>query len=834
MKKKLLLTLAVLTGLTSAMATDAITSSDFSISRGETKTFGIQLSNETTNYVGFQMDLTLPEGLTVNKAACCLSDRITDENQELTIGKQGDNIYRLTSTSFSLTPISGTSGDLITVSVTASNTFQGGDATISNIQFATSNSERVTMSNVSLGINVSIISFADENVKALCVANWDTNDDGELDMAEAAAVTDLGEVFKENKNITSFDELQYFTGLTSIGSSAFFYCTGLTSITIPSNVTSIGSRAFFYCSSLTSITIPNSVTSIGNDAFEYCSSLTSITIPNSVTSIGNDAFKSCSGLTSITVDSENTVYDSRGNSNAIIKKATNTLIAGCQNTVIPNSVTSIGGSAFYGCSSLTSITIPNSVTSIGVYAFSHCTGLTSITVDSENAVYDSRSNCNAIIEKATNTLIAGCQNTVIPNSVTSIGSSAFYDCSSLTSITIPNSVTSIGVDAFGFCTGLTSVTIPNSVTSIDDRAFSGCSSLTSIIIPESVTSINGSAFSNCGRLTSVTIPNSVTSIGGRAFEYCTHLRSVVIPNSVTSIGDWAFFGCNFVSVVLNISSPLEISEKTFSSYTIATLYVPKNSKTDYAATDYWKDFKAIKEFPDPDVNQDGYVDVVDVVDIARFVIGTPSESFDKFLADLNGSGEVNVADAVVLVNEIAGDVVWARSLRASAASDGILTLTRNADQSLSFSLEGNCEYTAFQFDLMMPEGMEVTQMTLNSLRKQNHQLLFNKIGDGHYRVVVLSTSNQSFNGSVGELLCIALDDQPVDGIVIDDIHFVTAQGNDQLFSAIGISGDTPTSISGVRDNTTNSDGKIYNLNGQRLTKVQKGLYIINGKKVTIK
>lgn len=287
-------------------------------------------------------------------------------------------------------------------------------------------------------------------------------------------------------------------------------------------------------------------------------------------------------------------------------------------------------------------------------------------------------------------------------------------------------------------------------------------------------------------------------------------------------------------MVVNISSPLAISAETFDNRANATLYVPKNSKAAYAAADVWKEFQTIKEFPDPDVNQDGTVDVVDVVDVARFVVGTPSESFDKFLTDLNGNGEVNVADAVVLVNEIAGDVNFARALREPAVSDGMLTLTRNTDHSLSFSLEGEGEYTAFQFDLTVPEGMDVTQMTLNSLRKQNHLLLYNKVAEGHYRVVVLSTSNQTFNGSAGELLYMAFDDQPTDDIVIEDIHLVTPQASDQLFSAIGISGDTPNSISDVRHDETNSNGKIYNLNGQRLKKAQKGLYVINGKKVVVK
>ena len=467
-------------------------------------------------------------------------------------------------------------------------------------------------------------------------------------------VTKIGSyAFYKCKSLTT---LTIPEGITSIGTSAFEGCSRLTSIIISEGVTSIGSSAFSGCYYLAEVTIPQSLTSIGQSAFYGCLALEEVVIPKNVSYIGKDAFRYCYHLTSLSVAQENSVYDSRNNCNAIIKTETNELVTGCQKTIIPDGVITIGNNAFYGIT-LTEINIPNSVTTIGMHAFSGCQRLTElfipssvskidiptfegcssllkITVEQGNAVYDSREDCNAIIQTETNELITGCQNTIIPNTVTSIGNYAFWESRNLKELLIPNSVTSIG-----------------------SYAFNTCSELKTISIPSNVTNIGSAAFQSCTNLSEISIPQSVTSIGGYAFESCTKLKSVTV--------EW--------------QTPIEIEGNVFSNRTNASLYVPEGTKEAYLPADYWKEFK----------------DIVEINPSVIFFADTEVRRICIASWDTDGDGELSYEEAAAVQD--LGDVFQYSQIESFDELQYFTGLT---------SIGQNCFYNCYKLSsIIIPDGV---------------------------------------------------------------------------------------------------------------------------------
>lgn len=495
---------------------------------------------------------------------------------------------------------------------------------------------------------------------------------------------------------STFQDCKVLTSLVlpntvkTIGNAAFRDCSGLTNVNIPDAVTRIEGNTFHGCSSLTSITIPDSVTFIGAHAFTDCSSLTSLTIPSLVSVIGQYAFSGCSSLTSITVASDNPYFDSRENCNAIINSESNVLCFGCSNSFIPNTVTAIDYGAFWGAG-ITSISLPNSVTEIYSDAFTECTSISKITVADDNPKYDSRNNCNAIIETASNTLVVGCQNTFIPNTVTVIGERAFRGHSEITSIAIPNSITLIDEYAFFQCNGLSSVAIPNSVTTINADAFRECKKLKRVSLGSSVSYIAERSFYSDSINTVycyATTPPRAAS--GSAFA--TYIYTALhVPSGLTETYRNHSFWCRFVSISNDAKKPtgVSISQENFvaefgDQINLTATVTPSNATegiiwqstnpdvatvdngqvkvVGYGECDIVATCLGIQAFchvtvhdKPGDANSDGKIDVDDVTTIINQILSNEVSSFYTANADLNGDGIIDIDDITALVSQILGD-----------------------------------------------------------------------------------------------------------------------------------------------------------------------------------
>ena len=407
------------------------------------------------------------------------------------------------------------------------------------------------------GSALSAIGFADPLVKSICLANWDTDGNGDLSYDEAAAVVSIGTCFK-GKNITSFDEFANFTSVTSLSPQAFSGCSKLTSVVLPAGITSLGSSAFKGCTKLSSIVLPSTVEELGEYAFDGCSAITSLSLPASLTTIGDYALRGLSKVTGVSIPLGVTVgagllagWTSLSSFAVpadwtVLPDNTFNGCANLQSIVVPEGITYIGESCFKGCSSLASVSLPSSLKTLKSYAFENCISLGSVTIPS------------GVETHGPYALFSGCSSLTsvnMPSSFTEWGDAYFNGCTSLQSITVPEGVVALGCRCFGGCTSLVDVSLPGSLILINENCFSDCSALQSIVIPEKINEIRQGTFANCSSLSNVVLPNGLKAIGSKTdtngpFKYCSSLKSITIPSGVAYIGSYSFFYAGLESITL--------------------------------------------------------------------------------------------------------------------------------------------------------------------------------------------------------------------------------------------------------------------------------------------
>lgn len=653
-----------------------------------------------------------------------------------------------------------------------------------------------------------VISFTDDETKRICVTNWDTDGDGELSYEEAAAVTDLGSVFYRS-SIESFDEIQFFTGISSV---YFGKCKKLASITIPEWIKSLGNSAFQECLSLSSIELHSNITSIGAYCFEKCSSLKSIDLPSSLTSIGGYAF-SQSGLKRITVPSkvktigELCFYNAKELEEVILPEGMRNLesitFGGCGNLTtinIPSTITTIKSSCFGGCTSLIALIIPASVTSIGDRAFQYVPCI--ITVNSNNENY---CDINGVLFSKNRKKLL------------------FYPCGKSGPYSIP-----IGTEE------------------IESFAFSGAS-LSAVNIPNTVTKINSYAFEGCNNMEDVSLPQRLTKILYNSFDGCGHLKTINIPASIEGIEYGAFRGCSSLEKVTSyMTIPCTLASDAFKDANMeATLYVPRGSKTTYKTTDNWKKFSNIEEFDVPDepevvqgdADGDGTVDVNDVTMTVSYILNESPVNFVFAAADVTSDGVIDIADVVGIVNIILYGRIASRVRTISTDVDlnlDNLSVSQNKNHVFSLCLNNQNDYVAAQFDIRLPEEDKLESVSLNERRLGGCQFSYAEIESGVYRILVFSLGATEFKEQHGELLNLEVSEGCKD-FIVENIMFMTSQNVIKRFGPFRVN---TTDIRGIKKLSV---ADIYSLDGRLIRKqarsaegLKKGIYIINNQKAIVR
>ena len=533
------------------------------------------------------------------------------------------------------------------------------------------------------------------------------------------------------------------------------------------------SASHFYVNGeeLTDLIVPEDVIDIQDYMFYKIQSIKSITLSNTVTSIGKHAFYQCRNLTSVNFG---------------------------------NRLEKIGEEAFWGCSNLSSLNIPSSVITIEPKAFEGCGGLNTIVVDKNNKIYDSRDNCNALIESESNTLIRGCNNTTIPNNIAFIKESSFNYCENLNSVNIPEGVTSIDDYTFSECSGLFSVSLPNTLTNIGSYAFQRCRALSSIIIPQNVTTIGYAAFVACSSLTAITIPINVTSMEN-AFSLCNNLIEVTVENP----------------------NPIRITYDTFSNLKNSTLYVPKGSKAAYEAADYWKEFKEIVE-----IAESNYLEISDTTAFCGKQLILPINLTNKY--EIAGvQFKLTLPQGVSVALNSKNKLMFSKTerdadhtLSGSKAEDGSYTvLLYSADSEAITGNEGSIIDVTLDIDKEMKDGtyeIKISDIVLSTTKavkingddvtaqlEVKSYLLGDPNNDGSIDVVDITMIANHILGNNPENFIVAAADVDVDGTV--DVNDIISIANIILYGSSSNAKPSMAKVSShlannVTSNESNGDG----------------------------
>ena len=680
--------------------------------------------------------------------------------------------------------------------------------------------------------------------------------------------------------------------VTSIGGYTFSGCSGLTSVTIPNSVTSIGTSAFDGCINIKSVEIPNSVIEIGESAFSGCKAITTVSMGTGVNSIGGRAFYGCSGLVTIDIPSGVKTINSETFSGCTsllsvsIPEGVETIggyaFAGCHSiakVVIPEGVTNIGNGAFSDCNSISSLSLPKSLKTIGgKEAFSYnqinevkladIAAWCNISLESYDSnplalaqhfyVNDKEITALVIPEGVTsisNGAFMGCgwmTSLTLPNGFTKIEESSFSECSALASVSLPSSLVTIEKNAFANCIALASITIPSSVTTIGENAFWSCWGLSSIVIPNSITTINEYSFAHCEGLTSLSLPESVTTIKGNAFDGCSKLESLIIPSKVEYIYQQAFANCGKLQSVKSLAeTPPFLYDNSFSNYEIP-LYVPEGAREAYQGKEPWNKFKEILSGADTKYTLTYKVDgeVYTMYKLLEGAAITPEPAPTKEGYEFSG---------------------WSTIPATMPAEDvtitGTFTLLTDEDEITIKEIGKTTWCSKYDLDFTNVEGVKAYTATgYNNITKTIWLTRVMEVpagtgilvkGDaGNYRIphaTVQSAYANWFVGNLGETIKIGETDGDKTNYYLKDGTFKSVAGYANIGKnkaylqlptsvfggtrSIGISYDDEDGTTSIKDLTpalSEGEGAWYTLQGQRVAKPGKGLYIKNGKKVIVR